>query len=351
MGENEQFTDEELAILGEKAPTADPEKPLVEGVLPEGGEKPLEPKQPEHTDEEKTAIEQTGAKVEVDPKGKTWIIDDEGTRIPLKRWRENYRESMDNKRGREETEKKFNQFRELGPEKYYAIYPNEKPADWKPPEKPQAPQKDIFDLVAQYSDPNHPYNGKTLREIYATDPAEARRLERAYEQDQTRRSEEERGKVEAEKQRHQHVLNQCDAEINDFTGHLSKEMFGKDASTLSKEEKAHIDSSIQATIDWMQKSQRGAGILADAYFLMNKEKIIADAKAKGGKGIIQSLSKPSIPSINAGSGAAAGGTEFENMTREQLAAHIANLDDAGYEKFMKSATPEMKAKLPDLPWS
>jgi hypothetical protein len=39
------------------------------------------------------------------------------------------------------------------------------------------------------------------------------------------------------------------------------------------------------------------------------------------------------------------------MTREQLAAHIANLDDAGYEKFMKSATPEMKAKLPDLPWS
>jgi len=363
MGEEAAvFTPEEKVILGEETEPqkADPEKPPVEGEAPpEGGEKPPEgekppaAKEPEHTEEEKKEVESAGAKIEVDEKGKTWIIDDEGTRIPLKRWRSNYRESQEHKRGKEELERKLNLIKELGQERYYSLYPAEKPANWKPAAAVRtAKEADVFDLVAQYPDPSNPYHGKTLREIYSLDAAEGRRLEREYEKTKSAESEKTRAAAEAAENFKQQTIREANAEVETFMDHLAGEMFSKKADALTPQEKAQVESSIQATLDWMGATKRGAGILADAYFLMNKEKIVADAKTKGGKGALESLQRASVPSINAGGGAATAGMgAFEAMSRDELAGRIADMDEMAFVKFSRQASAALKAKHPDVPWA
>ncbi len=358
----EIFTPEEKVILGDEPDpqAADPEKPPAEGEEkpvegeqpPAEGEKPPEVKEPEHTEDEKKAVESAGAKIEVDAKGKTWIIDDEGTRIPLKRWRSNYRESQEHKRGKEEAERKLNLFRELGPERYYSLYPADKPANWKPPAARPAKEADVFDLVAQYPDPSNPYHGKTLREIYALDAAEGRRLEREYEKTRSAETERARAAAAATESQKQQIIKDAEAEVETFMDHLAGEMFAKKADALTPQEKAQVESSIQATLDWMGTTRRGAGILSDAYFLMNKEKIVADAKTKGGKGALESLQRASVPSINAGGGAATTGMgAFEAMSRDELAARIADMDEKAFITFSKQASAALKAKHPDVPWA
>lgn len=362
MGE-EVFTAEEKVILGEEPEpqTADQAKPPVEGEKPPEGEKtpegevkppegkPPETKEPEHTDDEKKAVEAMGLRI--DEKG--FIIDDEGTRIPAKRWKKLYWEAQEAKRrhgeaetGKAQTETKFKLFKVIGPAKYYEIYPDEKPEGFQAETKPPAAKvsDDPFDMVAQYPDPNNPYHGKTLREIYREDPAEGRRLERAWEQgQQTQR--------QTATETHNRLIRESEREVTDFSASIAKDLFGKEAKDLTQEEETQVSQTIQDTLNWMQKTNRGAGILADAYFIMNREKIVNDAKTKGGKAALESLQKPSVPSINSGQGAASTGMDaYEAMNVDQLAKAIENMTEKQYTHFLKSASPALKAKHPSIAW-
>ena len=362
MGEAaEEFTAEEKVILGEdepEIPAEDQEKPPVEdGEKPSEGEAPpIETKEPEHV-EAAEAAEKLGLRT--DDKG--FVIDDEGTRIPVKRWRELYYKAKEADRrasaaetGKTETERKFKLFQVLGPDKYYGIYPDETPADFKPAGK--APQEakatdDPFDMVAQYTDPNHPMHGKTLREVYQEDPAEGRRLEREWEQGQQEARIAEQRQRETTEESQRRVLRESEEEVNTFYESIAKHHFGKEARALSKEESAQVTGAIQDTLDFMQKTRRGAGILADAYFLMNKEKIVTEARTKGGKAALESLQKPGIQSIGAGSGAASTGMDaYEAMNADQLAEVIETMTEKQYAQFMKNASPALKAKHPGIPW-
>ncbi len=352
MGD-EIYTAEEKVILGEEpepqaadqaTPPVTEEKPEGE-VLPEG-EKPAETKEPEHTDDEKAEVEKMGLKI--DDKG--FVVDEEGTRIPAKRWKQLYYESKDAQRkataaetGRSETETKFKLFKVLGSEKYYEIHPDEAPKGYKPAGK-AAVTEDPFEMVATYPDPNHPFHGKTLKEIYKEDPAEGRKLERAWEQSQQTQR-------QTQQQVHQTYVREAEREIDTFSTDIAKELFGKEPSALTKEESAQVTVAIQSTLDFMNKTRRGAGILGDAYFLMNKEKIVTDAKTKGGKAALESLQKPSIPSISAGSGAAGtGSSAYEGMTTDQLARVVEGMSDKQATQFFKNASPALKAKHPSIPW-
>ena len=116
MGDEDTFTKEELEILGEapvEPPAGDPAPPVTEeaaappadGEAPpaEGEEKPKEgegelpadakPAEQEHTEEEQKAVESMGARIEGG-----FIIDDEGTKIPITRWRKLYATSKEAER-------------------------------------------------------------------------------------------------------------------------------------------------------------------------------------------------------------------------------------------------------------
>src|SRR3990172_1336729 len=148
MGDEAIYTPEELAILGEETPVV---TPPADQELPEG-EKASE-NQPEHTEEEKSAAEKMGLRVE-----EGFIVDDDGTKIPAKRWKSLYYDYKEVDRGKTETERKFNLYKELGQDKYYAIYPEEAPKDWQAKEAPVEPaaRADIGNMLVQ----GGPHDGK-----------------------------------------------------------------------------------------------------------------------------------------------------------------------------------------------
>lgn len=353
----DEFTPEEKVILGEVDPdpqTAAPDKPPEEGAKPDGeanppadGTKPPESDKPEHTEEEKAAAEKDGARVEVDAKGKTWVVDDEGTRIPLTRWRKIYHEKMDAVRGKEETERKHKLFKELGQDKYYELYPDEAPADYKPAQQARPGQQwpgvnpNMGEMLVKGGD----YDGMTLNQVWQENPAYANFLQNQY-------IESVRTAETRYRERHDTLVKEATTEVEQFSVSVAKELFNKELSGLTPQEEQKIAETIQQTLDFMKKTGRGGGILADAYFIMNKENLITEARTKGGQAALQSLTKPSVPSINAsGGGAVTGMNAYEAMSRDELAAKIADMNDTQLSRFMKEATPALKQKHPDLPWT
>ena len=372
MGDEDTFTKEELEILGEapaEPPAGDPAPPATEEAAapPEGGEAPPEegaekptegegkppaeakPTEQEHSEEEQKAVESMGARIE-----NGFIIDDEGTKIPITRWRKLYATSKEAERQREtayagkvEIENKFKLFRTVGPEKYYSMFPNEAPAGgYKPPAPTRIPaQPDPLDLVAQYPDPSHQYHGMTLRDIYNVDAAEGRRLERAWEQGQ-------KAAERTESERQQRMIRESEEEINTFTADFAREHYGKEAKELSAQQETEISKVIQDTLDWMKKTGRGGGVLADAYFVMNREQILEGERKKAGKKALEALKQPSIPSIGGGGRASAGSmSAYETMSADQLAEAIGNMEDRAALAFLKNAPDALKAKYPGIPWS
>ena len=340
MGEQEElFTDEEKVILGEKEPEP------VKGPEPlpsEDGEKPPEGEKTElqeKTPEEKQAMESMGFRIE----GK-YLIDDAGSKIPLQRWDKMYFNFQEEKRLREDDSRKFNLFKELGPEKYYEAYPDEKPEDFKPAEKPKetvGQTPNLGNMIIQ----GGPHDGKTLNDLWVEDPSYAAFLQNQYlNADQKKKDDEAKSETDR--------LRESENEVNAFTTQLSKEMFGREPDKLTPQEDRKVTDTIQTTLNWMAKTKRGGGIIADAHFLMNKEGILADARTKGGKEALQSLQKPGVPSVNTGGGSiVAPFTAYEEMSPDQLSESVNKMSEAGYVKFLKEAPTSLRAKHPGLPWS
>lgn len=371
MGDEDKLTPEEMAIVGDEAPepqAADQGTPQAESGPSTGGggapapgaqaktvKKPPEPEQ--HTEAERKAAESMGLRIE-----KGFIIDDEGTKIPEKRWKALYRRAMDAERkqkeastGRTEIERKFKLFQILGPDKYYDIYQDERPKDHKPAQQAAptqaAKQADPFSLVAQYPDPNHPFHGMTLGDIYKQDPAEGRRLERAWEQGQQHKTTAEQQKRDAAAQAKRKAIQDSEKEVKEFHASLAKEMFSKEADALSQEEDEKVRQTIQQTLDFMKKTGRGGGNIQDAHLIMNRDEILKNAKATGGKAALASLQRGHVPSIGTGGGAATTGADaLEAMTSDQLARHIEGMSERAYMAFLKNASPALKAKHPSIAW-
>jgi len=355
MGEETQFTADELRILGEEPPAqpaGGPEKPLpAEGgetlKPPEGEVKPEqkleEVKLEETTPEEKQAMESMGLRID-----KGYIVDDDGTKIPAKRWKSLYRDYSERGRTIEEKDRKFQLFKELGQEKYFELYPGETPAGWKPPEKDNGKRKELTETAPALGEmivKGGPHDGKTLNQVWQEDPAYAATI-------QSNHLNAENQKVETERQTQERLKKESEDEVNTFTGQLARELFNKEPEKLTKDEEGRVVSSIQSIFDWMAKTKRGGGVLADAHFLMNREKHISDAKAKGGKEALESLNKPAIPSVSTGGGASVGGfSAYEEISRDQLATEVEKMSEKQAIKFFKEAPASLKAKHPDLPWT
>jgi len=365
----ETFTDEEKAALGEaeaQAPAAEKAEPAAKGPdtqdgRPKGDEPPkgeqppkgeeppkTEPKTAEPTAEEQAAAEEMGFKVQTDDKGKVYVVDEDGTRIPPARWSKIYRDAKEGER----TKDKLDLIKKIGPDEYYRIYPDETPAGYKPAAAPakSGPQpQDPLKLVATYQDPEHPYHGKTLAEIYEVDPAEGRKLEKAWDTAQAAQPPQRQpGEIDPL------VMKEAEKEIFSFQSQLSADLFSKEVGTLSDAEKERVNEAIQSTLAWMAKTGRGGGVIADAYFLMNKEGLIKKASSRAAEKAIKDLTeKKGPPSIDTGSGGDVKGTgyeAYEQMTEDQLTDAIDKMSDAKAAQFFKTTPQSIQKKYPGLPW-
>jgi hypothetical protein len=349
------YTDAELVILGEKeapeetstATQTETQDPAIQTATA------AETVQEEQlSSDENKAAETAGYKLEKD-KGRTYLVDDQGTRIPVTRWKKHYAETQAHietaTQEAQTSKRKLNLIKELGPDKFYELHPEERPEGWKPP-APKAPARATIpaeqygNLTYGNKDPNHPWNGLTLREIHEQDPIAAKALLDQYIANEA-------ASVRSEQEQQEKWRKDSETEINTFSDVRAKEMFGKELGKCSAEEQEKVKGVIASTLDWMTKTKRGAGNIEDAYFLMNKDTILESERTKGSKAALESLNKPGVPSISAGKGSqAVVSTDVSAMTTAQLSNHIYGLPESKMMEFLRTAPAELKAKHPTLPW-
>lgn len=320
----EEFSPEELEALGEQ-PEETTEEPQGE---PEESQESTEQQTEETETEQAASAEETQAEEErVDPIQK---------RIDRLTWE------------RHETERKFDLFKKLGPDRYYEAYPDERPQDYQQPEQRQPVQQTPQDLGSMIvRQPGGPYDGMTLRDVYVEDPVFATNLQTQFimsrqQEAMMRQAEETRVKTEAQ------------AEIEAFADMVAAEEFNLDAKSLTPEQEARVSGTIQQVLEWMGKTRRGGGNIADAYFLMNKEGLIKKAAAQASQKTIQDLTRrqgpPSIDTTGGGTAQDTGFAAMEKMTESQLLNRVDRMNDKELSKFLAEAPQSLRSKHPSLPW-
>jgi hypothetical protein len=337
----------EEEVKGEEEVVETNEAPEGQEQVAEGEEQP-EGSETEHTDEpspeEKAAAEKQGFQIKTDDKGRQYIVDEDGAEIPPQRFAKVYHEAKEGER----TKEKFDLFKRLGPEAYYKAYPDEKPTDYVDPKQQTAvPQNvDVGSMRLSYP-PGTPadqrrYEGMTLREIYNEDPVYAIQLQTNYYKDQEKVATEQTNKIAKFRQ-------DSETEISTFGSSMAKELFQKETDDLTEEESATVKKRINDTIDFMTKTHRGGGILADAYRLMTMDSKLNDAKNKTAKNVVNSLRKNPVGHIGGGPSQPAA-DNYEALTEKQLAETVEGMSDEKKEEFYKKASPALRRKYPSWPW-
>jgi hypothetical protein len=323
----EEFTPEELAILGETDESAEGTGETQETESTTEGEGTEAESETEQTTEAEGAEETTAT--------------EEAGTVPQDRFDKVYGESK-------ESQRKLDLMTRLGREEYYKVYPDEKPhgADDLARMGPK------YDRVTRFSDAQSmvieggQYAGMTLGEVYKTDPMAAQDMYLDYRDDQ--RSASDKRATDASVQK-----TAVETELTDFSAGIAKEMFEKESDALSTEEGTKVDGVVQTVIDWMEKSGRFNYKLEDAYLIMNKDDLLAGAKSDGAKALVAQLKAGSTPAIQANKGSAgrpSGYAAYESMDRNELASKIESMTDAQFTTFSKDAPQSIKDKFSEIPW-
>lgn len=325
---NEEFTKEELEVLGEQAPEEDPETSTKEesdtGESQESEEETEEIPESEKEEETETETEQEEEEDKKDP-------------VPYDRFSKVYGE-------KKELERKLELFRK-DPEEYFKQYPDEKPEEEQQEEKTEILTfGEAGSLVVHGGE----YDGLTLREVFEKDPFAAQDIYMQYKEQLIT-------KQRDEKEIQEKLKAESNKEINGFAHERARELFDKpedfDIADLSEKEAKQINQELQETIDWMTRTGRGGGKIKDAYILKNLDKILENATKKGTSGLLNHLKKPSSQSISSKkTSTGAGMDSYIDMDASQLIDIIEDMDDQEYLNFRKNAPKSLRDKLPGLDW-
>lgn len=316
--------DESIVESGPETPEGALEQPAVEAA-------PV-PETPEETAE--------GGEASNPPEDKK----EEPGPVPYKRFSEVYSKAKE----RDEIERKFQQFRALGPEGYFKLYPDEKPKDAPAapaatPE-PLAPlQDDLGALVVT----GGKFNGMTLREVYAEDPVTAANMQFTY----LRNYEAKQNEVRTQQDR---LRTEAEREAQSFMGARAKEAFGKDFDALNELERQQVEALADEVTTWMMSTRRGGGNIEDAFLLMKHRELLTKSKSAAVQAVLKALDPSNaVPSITrkAGGSSDHGFGKYMGMTPDQLAGEFESMSDAEQTAFLKKAPADFRKKYPSLPYA
>jgi hypothetical protein len=340
----EEFTDEEKAALGE-APKTDegkaPEQPdhaeNTEEAPPETPPVKTEETPPDPATQ--AVIDEQGGKL-ITENGKQYVVDEDGAKIPIERFKKIYWKEKTARQEKEETQTKFNLFKELGAEKYYEKYPDEKPADYKPAEEKQPAAEDFNSMTVT----GGKYDGLTIGEVAKEDPVAATLMVNNY-------LETKRTAAETQRRQQEEGIRAKTEEGNRFKWERAKELFGKEKD-YTEDEIKQVNQIYNDLGDWMRANKKLHYSLEDAHLLMNKDKIIKDAKIESAKAALKTATTKTVASIGGGD-SSVGLTGFEAimaMSEDALTKHIDKMSDKEFSKFCKDAPKALKEKYPLLTW-
>ena len=189
----------------------------------------------------------------------------------------------------EETNRKLNLLKELGVEKYYDLYPDEKPANYAPPVKPDAAAQPVDEDFNTMLVQGGKYDGWQLGAVAKEDPIAASLMLNNY-------LEGKRAVVEKESRRQADFQQNFEQERNSFCYNRAKELFNK-SENFTDAEKAQVVKVYEDLSKWMIDNKKSHYHMEDAYALMNKDNIIASKVAEASKAAIEKLTKPGAKSI------------------------------------------------------
>jgi len=335
----EEFTAEELEILGETPPEPEPEASEAPVEEPETEEAPVEEVE---EGEETTALDEL---LEAEqPEEDEEEIPDDG-KVPYTRFAKVTGQ-------RNELKQKFDLLRR-DPEAYFKLYPDEKPEQEKPPDAP-ATLDNIDNLTVQGGQ----YDGLTLAEVREQSPDHAAILEAQYiktaipqiVQNQVQQA----LKATEQQQQQQQYVEESQREIDSFKDSRAQEFFKKPLNNLSTTEAQKLDKLIDQCISWGKTNQRGGGKLEDIYYLMTRDKQLVKAKAAGAGALIDAATKGGkVRSIRSGGDAESVGTGFDrllDLSPDKAANEIEKMPDKEFAKLMKQGSSELRTKYPGWPW-
>jgi len=358
--EPDQITDEERAIqLGESegalkeevqtegTGTLEAGKPAQETEKPAESAAATETKEPEAlTDEEKAEAESKGLKLETDKKGRSYLIDEDGAKIPVKRFKDLYGEVQTTRREMEAIKEKQDLFKQLGSNEYYKIYPGEAPAGWKPEEvrkvAPIPANFNVLDLPVNGGQ----YNGLTLRDVMQADPEEGTRMLNEWKDAQHTAIRQQEEKVST-------VQRQQEADASNFLVARAAELFGEEAAkNPTAEQSRKVLLLGQEVLAWQTATNRLNLSWEDAFTIMKHNDLIKSVKLETTMKTLQGLQKSGPASIDTGGGGGqpSGWVAVESMTEKQLEKHIEGLKDSDLTKFLKEAPKSVRDKHPMMPW-
>ena len=305
---------------GEVDPDPEPEpdpgdpKPEPEPGEPEPEPEPAEPAEPD------PALIDPEPEPEPDP-------------VPYARFKEVHTKSKD-------LETKLDQFKRLGHEGYYKLYPDERPTGEPEPDPDPEPVLSASEM-ADHRISGGDHDGKTLGEVMELDVLAGLDIYNAYKAD-----------MEGKKVSDARLREESEREVQTFISVRAQEAFGKPVEDLTKEEVAQVEELSTAVSQWMEETGRGGTIIEDGYFLMNKEKIFDDAKTETLKGIVEALKTPGTASISPSKTepTETGYTRFLNMTPDQVKTECDKFTEAENDEFLRKAPAAVRKKFPSLPW-
>jgi hypothetical protein len=244
-----------------------------------------------------------------------------------------------------ELERKNTLLKKIGPEKYYEVYPEEKPTDYQPTPKADVLPKVPIEKLGQMAVIGGPHDGKTLNEVYQEDPAYAIALQNDYLgklQVQERQ--------ELEKQDNERRRTESETEINSFAAVRAIEIYGKDINECTPEEQKAIGDVIQQVLDYSATTKNGFGDINKGYWYMKRDQ--KATKEKAAKGQLDKVTKDAVPSVGSGNiaGTITGFESYMGMSEDQLATAIDKMPDEEMVKFMKDAPKALRDKFKSLPW-
>ena len=319
---SDELTREDRINIGEIDPD-EPEETPDEGEASEEGEETTEP-EPEEPEGE---IEE--GEPEPEPEAEEA---DETAPVPVDRFNKVYGE-------RKEIERKFDLFRRLGPDKYYEVYPDERPADTGPAATTTAtiPGQRIPTFRESLSLPidGGPHAGKTLRDLWESDDAE----DRADAQDLYNDYRDSiKAQTDETKLNDAKMKEKEDAEYNAFYDARAEELFGKELDKCGESEIIQIREltlSIQQQMPAMHVYN-----IENAYKLLTLDDRLKNARGESIKSLIEAARKGKTIHIDSKKGTTKGGTGYDGlteMTDAQVSAHLNTLSEAGLVKFWEKA--------------
>ena len=341
----DQFSNEEWAEL-EKSGELELAEPTEEPENPE----------PEEAETEQAAEEPEPAPEEEAPKEEIEEPDNVQKRIDRLTWEKN------------EYQRKFDLFRQ-DPDAYYEQYPDERPEDYKPP-APQTPPGEPAPTdpkaepmaFSQFAKSRQILEGDlagyTLEQAWGlalSDPQTygglTLQIQDAY-QKYTTDFRAQQSEVRAKASKEEEAFY---AEYDAFAAQEVAKMFpgkAKPDDLTDPAEQEKFAAHMRAIGDYMV--ERGIRHYEDAVRLRDYDKAIKEAEERGIKGLVQHTNKqgPRSPSSSAVGGGKSTDpySQYANMSEDALLEKIERMSDAEMVSFLAKATPEFKAKFPDLPY-